>query len=935
MIEITNFTKKFGDRFIYDNVSFSLPNNGVVAIVGASGSGKTTFLNALAGLDFDYGGSIMIDSVDLRTLSPNSLCDYRIHNIGYVFQNFNLINLETVERNILLPLECTSNHSKKIKHHKIQEISCLLGISKLLDKDVNKLSGGEKQRVAIARAMINSPKLILCDEPTGSLDETNSLQIYNILRKISSNSLIIIASHDIDGVSKIADKIITLKDAKISIKDNKYLAEHEQLPMPENKQVIEKATLPTAFKIKHSFQKIKAKKFRSIITHLMLSLSLTGIGLSLIISNNVSNKIQNAFEGLVNGNQIIMSLKQESQNTFTNVYSAPYKQIEKVYDKYSYYINGVGVNYLVNFEDFFKDNNIISISDDKHKVYIPSLSARSFNEFRWLEDSGQEDYLYSLDNDELILGLNYADMVNLCFGLKIERNYTSLSKYISSHDLFLTLDVENKDWWYNDEQIFRVHSAIESNKTVLYHSNNLWNEEVFEKMMRMPSDDDENHNFPWEMLKLYYFKTIEEPQIFLNSIMFDDEFQDLVFERIDYRYSPLLCEPNEPCSERRVFIYVVDKNAVNPAHIEYISKLDSNIKDYYFISDFGYASYSSNVMSGFAKNIFVSLDETKIRSAIDADNELDGQTNISLDLPDDVVQGNFLNGISNGVRFSTKMDKLINGRIPKNINEIAISKGLAETIDPKELAIGKYLYIAGENNEYIDENKKLNKEYALTKVVVTGIIDEEKNYLYNDNLWTISFFRDKLGVSNFLLIPKAVVIELDQNVDPNDAIERFGKMFHDYTFASPINELTKSVDSTLEFANAILIGFSILSTFISILLLGTVVLLNVLESKDEIKLFETIGVKRKEINSMFVIQSLLQGMAAFIISAFEILIVDYVISLALENSLHVSLKYSLNIVPITFVFAFAVIIPTFVSVIITKFLFRKRTNSIAKLTINC
>lgn len=935
MIEIANFTKKYGKRIIYDNVSFNLPNNGVVAIVGESGSGKTTLLNAIAGLDFDYEGEILIDADNLRTLNQNSLSDYRIHNIGYVFQNFNLLNLETAEANILLPLECTCNYSKKVKHRKIQELCCLLGIGKLLNQTVNKLSGGEKQRVAIARAMINSPKLILCDEPTGALDEQNSAQIYDILRKISSNSLIIIASHDVEGVNKIADKIITLKDAKISIRDNKYLNEKETLSLPANNQKIQKASLPLAFKVKHSFQKIKTKKFRSVITHMMLSLSLTGIGLSLIISNNVSNKIQSAFKNLVNGNQIVMSLKQENQNTFTNVYSAPFKELEKIYSKYSYYLEGIGVNYLVNYEDFFKDNNSVYIHDDKHKVYVPSLSSRSINEFRWIEDNNEIDLENLLGDDEVVLGLNYADMVNLCFGLKIERNYTSLSKYIKKTDLFMDLQVANNSWQYDDEQIFKIKAVTESNKTLLYHSNNLWNEVVFENMMRIPSDDDEKHEFPWEMQKLYYFKTIEDPQKFLDIVMFDNDFADFVFERNNDGYSPLLCKPNESCKDNRIFIYIVDKNSINPAHIKYISEIDHDVKDYYFTSDFGYASYSSNVMSGFSKNIFVSLDEEKIRSAIDADNELSNEINVSLDLPSDVVQGNFLNGISNGVRFSTKLNKLINGRSPKNNHEIAISLGLAQTIDPKELAIGKYLYIAGENSEYIDDNKNLIRDYALTKVVVVGLVDEEKNYIYNDNLWPISFFRDELGVSSFLLIPKSVVIELEEDVDANKIIQKFNKMFHEYKFTSPINELTKSVDSTLEFANVILIGFSILSTFISILLLGTVVLLNILESKEEIKMFEIIGIKQKDINSLFMTQSLLQGLAAFLISAIEIMIVDYIISFSLETSLHVSLKYSLNAIPLLVVFIFAVIIPIFVSIIITKFLSLKRIKPIAKLNSNC
>lgn len=937
MIEINGFTKKYGNRYIYNDVSFSLPNSGVVALVGESGSGKTTLLNAIAGLDFDYEGEILINKTNLKNLKKNTLSDYRIHKIGYVFQNFKLLNLESVEANISLPFDSTCNYPREVRKRKVEDVCALLGITDLLKKNVNKLSGGQKQRVAIARAMINNPKVILCDEPTGALDENNSEQIYSILRKISSNSLIIIASHDVGGVKTIANQIITLKDGKVCLEENKYHYCSSDLVLAENKLQTAKGSLPLSFKIRHSFRKMKSKKFRSLITNLMLSLSLTGIGLSILISSNVSNKINNAFSYLVNGNQIVMSLKQESQNTFNKSYSAPINYVNNIYNKYQYFLDGIGVNYLVNYEDFFKDNNSVYIEGNYHKVFLPSLSARSINDFHWLDEDKTfyPNNITELDDDEVCLGLTYADMVNLCFNLQIQRNYESLGSFINEHGLFMTMEVENTSWEYADEQIFEIRAVTESNKTSLYHTNKLWNEYVFEKAMLIPSDDDEEHSYPWEMSKIYYLQTLDEPTSFLDTIIFDEDFSDFVFERINYQYNPILCEPDSVCEEKRLFVYLIDKNAINPSHIQYISKLDSNIKNYYFNSDFGYSSFSSNIMSGFSKNIFVSLDKDKLVYAVDADNELDSQSNFSLDLPSDVVHGNFLNGIQDGVRFSTKIDNLIAGRKPLNNNEIVISKGLAKRIDPNELGIGKYLNIAGEINEYVLENKQINKEYGFTKAVIVGIVDEERNYLYHDNLWTISFFRDKLGISSFRLIPKSVVIELDSDVDASKIIKKLNKMFHEYNFASPSEELSSSVDSTLEYANVILIGFSILSTFISILLLGTVVLLNILESKEEVSLLNVLGIKHRDISSMFVVQSLIQGFLAFVVSAIEIVVVDIVISKALGDTLSVNLGYSINFIPVLIVFVISIVLPIITSFVVIKFLFKNKTNFIDKRRSNC
>ena len=938
MVEIKDFTKRFGKRIIYDNVSISLPKKGVVAIVGESGSGKTTLLNAIAGLDFDYEGDIEIDGVNLKRLDENDICDYRIHNIGYVFQNFNLLNLDDVETNILLPFESTSNSSKKIKERKVNELIKLLGITKLKKENVNKLSGGEKQRVAIARAMVNSPKVILCDEPTGALDELNSKQIYDILKKISSKSLIIIASHDFDGVSKIADKIIYVKDGKIREENQLLDKEEEQRNLLINNNVIKKSTLSTSFKLKHSFHKIKSKKYRSLITNGMLSLSLTGIGLSIIISSNVSNKIEQAFSSLVNGNQIVMSLKQDSMNTFNNAYSAPLTKVKEIENKYSYYIEGIGSTYLVNFEDFFLDSNEIYVSSSAYKIDIPALSTRSINDFKWLDDSDMVMYPYSvskLDNDQVVLGLSYQDMVNLCFKLQIVRTFSSLGHYINEHGLFLTLEVANSDWQYEDEQLFEVKAVTESYKTCFYHSNPLWNESVFESMMLLPSDDDYEHAFPWEMFKVYYFKTFDEPSVLLDALFYDEEYQDYIFERTNYSYHPNLCPIDGVCDEKRIFIYLADKNAINPGHLNHLCKVEPLISDYYFNSDFGYASYASNLLSGFSKNLFVSCDENKVLEAVDADTQISDDNNIEINLPTGVVQGNFLNGISGGLRFSSKMDKIIEGRPPTSNGEILISKGLAKEVDPDGIGIGKYLYIAGEINEFVDENDQIEREYSVDKVVVVGLVDEEQNYLYHNQLWTISYFRDRLGVSNFYLIPKSVVIELDINVDVAPLIEKFNKMFHQYNFSSPINELSDSVDSTLKYANAILIGFSILASLISVLLLGTVVLLNVLESKDEIYLFNVVGIKQKDINSLFIFQSVVQGLISFALSAVELVIVDYLISKALGERMNVSIDYSFNPLPIGIVFIFAVLLPYFTSLILIKFLSKKKLKHIAKDFYNC
>lgn len=926
MIKLQNLSKNYGKRRIFSSFSYNFPKTGIVAIVGESGTGKSTLLNIIAGLDFDYGGKAFILGKDLSKFNSDDLCDYRLKNIGYIFQSFNLLNLDTVENNILMPLDALSSVNKKVKKRRVEDTLNLVNLSKHKKHHINKLSGGEKQRVAIARAIVNNPKIILCDEPTGALDEKNGCEVFELLNKISSNSLVVVATHDLESISKIANVILEIKDEHINIKNLNNESPVEKPLLIGIGKERKKPKISLRFKLAHSFNKIRAKKYRSVIVNLMLSLSMTGVGLSIIITDSVSTKVNDAFKTIMNGNQIVLSMKNENENTFTSSYAAPFEKVLEIYNKYQYQIDGIGVNYLVNYEDFFKNRNEFKVETDTKTIPLKSYSARNINDFRWLEDDGDFYYPYSveeLDDDQVVLGLTYEDMVNLCFQLQIQRNFTSLGHYIYEHGLTMIFTVQNKFWQYDDEQIFEVVAVKETNLPYFYHTNQLWNEMVFEEMMRLPSDDDETHEFPWEMYRIYYLKTHENSTIFLNESYCDEELYDFVFERANFNYNPSLCKANSVCNENRVYVYYADKYAINPGILKKLPSLNN----YYYTSDFGYASYASNLLSGFSKNVFVSLDKEKILDAIDAETQLNNEANLQIDLPKGIIHGNYLNALGNGLRFSSKIDQLEYGRMPQNLNEIVISKGLGKELDENTYGLGKYLEIAGEIEEYQDKNGKLVKEYNTAQAVIVGVTSEEKNYIYHKPVWTVSFFRDKLGVSSFYLMPRSIVFEFNSDEEANLAYELIRNKVNGYKVINPLDELKVNIDSTLEYANTILISFSVLATIISILLLGTVLMLNITESKNEIELFNYLGIKRADINSTFTNQAIVQGLISFIVSSFELIVVDIVISYILGDYLNIGFKFSLNGKPILIVLLMAIVLPFIISKVMLMYLTRRRKSN--------
>jgi ABC-type lipoprotein export system ATPase subunit/ABC-type lipoprotein release transport system permease subunit len=213
MITIKDLTKKYGDTTILNNASYTFPDTGLVCLMGASGGGKTTLLNLLAGFDTQYDGEITVGGVSLHSMDSSALCDYRKDNTGFVFQNFHLISGYTVLENIMLALELHDEEPSK-NLQKITRLLEKLGIAGKINEKIENLSGGQKQRVAIARALVNEPQILFADEPTGSLDRATSTEIMKLLKSISKDRLVIIITHD-QKVSEFADEVIHIKDKMI------------------------------------------------------------------------------------------------------------------------------------------------------------------------------------------------------------------------------------------------------------------------------------------------------------------------------------------------------------------------------------------------------------------------------------------------------------------------------------------------------------------------------------------------------------------------------------------------------------------------------------------------------------------------------------------------------------------------------------------------
>ncbi len=219
VIEIKDLFKTYEDADIIvkavNGVSLSFEEGEFAAIVGPSGSGKTTLLNMIGGLDKFTEGSIIIDGIDISQLSSKQMIDFRLHNIGFVFQAYNLIPVLTAKENAEFIMQL-QHKSKKERQERIMELFEAVGISEKANVRPGKLSGGQQQRVAVARALASKPKFILADEPTANLDSKSTADLLDIMRKLNQeeNITFIFSTHDQRVIDR-AKRVITLEDGKI------------------------------------------------------------------------------------------------------------------------------------------------------------------------------------------------------------------------------------------------------------------------------------------------------------------------------------------------------------------------------------------------------------------------------------------------------------------------------------------------------------------------------------------------------------------------------------------------------------------------------------------------------------------------------------------------------------------------------------------------
>lgn len=339
MLQCKNIIKDYvsGDEIVHalKGVSLSFREHEFVSILGQSGCGKTTFLNIIGGLDHYTSGDLIINGKSTKDYSDKDWDTYRNHQVGFVFQSYNLIMHQSVLGNVELALTLTGVNKEERRKRAIEALN-KVGLSDQIHKKPTQMSGGQMQRVAIARAIVNNPDIILADEPTGALDSATSVQIMEILKEISKDKLVIMVTHNPQLADEYSSRIIRLKDGSLVSDSNPFNEQEMNVDM----SVLKRPGMSFKMACSLSLNNLMTKKARTLLTSFAGSIGIIGIALIMSLSHGMQSYIDQMendtmasypIEIQANSSDMstlmttMMGMKKESkEHNDSKIYSRPY-----------------------------------------------------------------------------------------------------------------------------------------------------------------------------------------------------------------------------------------------------------------------------------------------------------------------------------------------------------------------------------------------------------------------------------------------------------------------------------------------------------------------------------------------------------------------------------------------------------------------------------
>ncbi len=889
--------RSFGERRVLNGISFSLPSKGLFGVAGASGCGKSTLMNILSLLDGDYQGEFRLFGKNPKKWSETKKARFRLRHIGYVFQQFNLLELETVEDNLLLPLSACFDCSRRIKKQKVHEALRGVGLEGLSKRIVSTLSGGEKQRAAIARATINNPSILLLDEPTAALDKENAVNVFGILRRISSRCLVVVVSHDEEMLSSYCEGILKLEGGILS-RDRFLPSEEKKERQP--KMALAEERRPPSFPffalLRHAFHLLKHKKWRSIVTESSICFGLIGIGLSFFLSSSLSKQLNSSLSSIVPENQIVMGKRKESSASVSNVYAYELDEMQSLCNEHQGQVLGYGASYLLNFESWFCDDNDFYAIQGSKSIRLQDFGVRSINDYQWL-DCNRDALFYpstpaSMDWDDVAFGLTYANMFQLCYGLGIERSFESLGKYLEANPLPIVVNASHLEWGFQDEQIFSLVAVTQTKKNVIFHWDHLWARKILVEKMRFQPTKMGDSSSPQAIYEVPYLEFSNHPSEFLRQVRHEAKRKNLVFEKASSLFLATLLEEGDKSPYNRLYVFSCDKSGPSWEEIDLIEESNAEIIGRDVVTSVGIFATNEAVLTGTSTHLFFSPSENDVRNVSEAYSRLPySQKDASVELPAGCKDAYIYENAAKP-RLSYDCSGLISGKSPSSFEEVVLSSALYEAWNrPEEVFVAGEV-AAEENDSFYDRTFKLGA------LKVSGVKEEGSDTIYLPSDWSVDFYFFALDADPFLLEPSGAVFQIRSGSDVSSLVDKLNRQYPSYRFTSPSLEVSSTIEESLGYIKEILVCFSAFSFIMSCLLFMVVLGITIKENEKENRLLFALGASRGDICKSLFCHALVSTVGALLSSVLSMIVLEFVVSLYLKEEFGASSSFAISWEPI-------------------------------------
>lgn len=935
MLQLKNIIKKYhtGDETVeaLRGISMDFRESEFVSILGPSGCGKTTLLNIIGGLDQYTEGDLIIDGKSTKEFNDRDWDTYRNHKIGFVFQSYNLIGHQTVLSNVELALTL-SGVSKSERRKRAVEALEKVGLKDQIHKKPNQMSGGQMQRLAIARALVNNPKILLADEPTGALDSATSIQIMELLKEISQDRLVIMVTHNPELAERYSTRIIRLLDGKMTDDTDPYKWEAPKIKKSDppaitrtQKKAEKKASKKTSMSfftaLSLSLNNLMTKKARTILTSFAGSIGIIGIALILSISNGLQLYINHVQEDTLSSYPITIQAESADLSSLVSTLISTVEgenshELDKVYSSVILYDL---MNSLTNTEA--TKNNLY----DFKKFLDENIDNESITSVIYGYD--MELHIYSSDTEN-IRQLNPSSLIDNIYG-----NSSTLSSVLptNSYNIWSEL-MPGKDGEYVNELIKEQYELIEGE----------WPDSYNEVVLVV----DKNNEVSDLVLGMLGFKSEEEMNEIINAALEGREIPSsqesweyseilsttfkLVLPTDYYQYNDKTGEWLDMSENDKYMSYVLsnaedikivgiirpDEEAIASSitgSVGYTYALTQHVAEKINASDIVKAQKENpetDVFTGLpfktndhkepsaeekaqsVKEYVASLEETK---------KAELYTAIASQMPEDELEAAVTESMAN---FPTResMEAVIAQAYAAEmgLSEETVRTYLADMTDEQiTAAIKEMLSIQIKEQYYSTVSEQLSamsiaQLSAMLDNYISSATNEELALVYDTHMPATvseSTYDDnitKLGVFDIddpsMIIIYASSFEAKDNISALIDEYNAGKDEEDMiTYTDYVKLIMSSVTTIINAISYILIAFVSISLIVSSIMIGIITYISVLERTKEIGVLRAIGASKKDVGRVFNAETLIVGFASGMFGIIITIILNIPINIVIQS----------------------------------------------------